>query len=459
MAKKFYGMDMKGILLVRKVSSLPTFQSSDQGGLIYNETNEQLYFGDSTGWVEIVQDDGKTYDNLFAPAESTKYGTSVPPVADFSGSPLSGVEPLTVNFTNLTSGYATDYEWDFQNNGSVDSVQENPSFEYTVAGTYTVKLTAKGTGTSDSETKVGYITVAVPCQAFNETAVYGFITYGTAGSFLLTTHQRYYTTGNSWSKRTAALTPARVGNSFALGNAVYSAVAGSTTQRNEVYTNSVNSWAIDTNTPSPGRANCVSTTGIRASTYRGYLCNGNNGSTYLQDNDEFTYSSHTWSSRANHTLAIVEPAFTDIDGLPHTFGGSLFGGTIINSSYEFDPDANSWTGRANTPSVKFEFTACDSDCKAYLMNGAIGSAIGSQTNDNWEYDPDTNSFSIKTNASQFVRGNQATRIGSNYIYNHQGGRDNVGAYPNVHQRYNPTGNSWATMAAHVNARSEGLYQG
>jgi PKD repeat protein len=58
------------------------------------------------------------------------------------------------------------YEWDFDNDGSVDSTAQNPTHVYGTAGTYTVKLTVTdclpGGGTSDTKTKTDYITVYDP---------------------------------------------------------------------------------------------------------------------------------------------------------------------------------------------------------------------------------------------------------------------------------------------------------
>jgi len=82
------------------------------------------------------------------------------PVADFTAVPLSGMAPLAVSFTNATTGGATSYAWDFDNNGTTDSTVANPSFSYTVAGTYAVKLTATNAAGSNSKTRASYITVS-----------------------------------------------------------------------------------------------------------------------------------------------------------------------------------------------------------------------------------------------------------------------------------------------------------
>jgi PKD repeat protein len=88
--------------------------------------------------------------------------TPLPPVADFSGSPVSGAAPLSVNFTDLSTNTPTSRSWTFGDGGT--SAQQNPSHIYQNAGTYTVSLTATNVSGSDIETKTDYITVSCPAQ-------------------------------------------------------------------------------------------------------------------------------------------------------------------------------------------------------------------------------------------------------------------------------------------------------
>jgi PKD repeat protein len=61
--------------------------------------------------------------------------------AQFSASPTSGQAPLTVQFTDLSTGTPVTYAWDFDNDGTTDSIIKSPSFTYQSVGSYTVKLT------------------------------------------------------------------------------------------------------------------------------------------------------------------------------------------------------------------------------------------------------------------------------------------------------------------------------
>lgn len=81
------------------------------------------------------------------------------PYAEFSADPTSGIYPLTVNFTNESSGSPTSYLWDFGDGQT--STEENPQHQYNAPGTYTVTLTSTYTYGDYSETKTGYITVSL----------------------------------------------------------------------------------------------------------------------------------------------------------------------------------------------------------------------------------------------------------------------------------------------------------
>ena len=83
-------------------------------------------------------------------------GTAVP-TAGFIAHPISGPAPLTVNFTDQSTGTITSWEWDFGNTGT--SADQNPTHLYTWPGTYTVSLTVTSPGGSETETKTDYITV------------------------------------------------------------------------------------------------------------------------------------------------------------------------------------------------------------------------------------------------------------------------------------------------------------
>jgi hypothetical protein len=81
----------------------------------------------------------------------------LPVQASFTASPTLGVEPLTVGFTNTSSGDYVDSLWAFGD--GVTSTLQSLIHTYTTVAVYTVTLTVSGPGGSDTETKAGYIAV------------------------------------------------------------------------------------------------------------------------------------------------------------------------------------------------------------------------------------------------------------------------------------------------------------
>ncbi len=82
------------------------------------------------------------------------------PAANFEADITSGVAPLTIHFTDLSTGSPDQWLWDFNNDGKVDSTEQNPEHTYTEPGTYSVKLIASNTYGSDEEVKVDLIAVS-----------------------------------------------------------------------------------------------------------------------------------------------------------------------------------------------------------------------------------------------------------------------------------------------------------
>ncbi len=79
------------------------------------------------------------------------------PVAQFSADMTSGALPLTVHFTDLSSGIIDYWEWDLNGDGKIDSYEQNPTFIYGKQGVYAVSLYVHGPYGEDRIKKDGYI--------------------------------------------------------------------------------------------------------------------------------------------------------------------------------------------------------------------------------------------------------------------------------------------------------------
>jgi PKD repeat protein len=149
-------------------------------------------FGD--GETSIEQSPSHTYDTVGEYTVSLKvigpggsdtetkadYIDVGPVHADFTASPTTGDPPLTVQFTDQSTGEITDWAWDFGDGET--STEQSPSHTYNAVGEHTISLTITGPAGSDTETKVNYIEVGIPeltpttwklSHGFPETSVRG----------------------------------------------------------------------------------------------------------------------------------------------------------------------------------------------------------------------------------------------------------------------------------------------
>ncbi|MCD4817417.1 MAG: PKD domain-containing protein [Candidatus Cloacimonetes bacterium] len=84
---------------------------------------------------------------------------SPPLIANFSADQTSATLGTEIQFTDESTENPTTWEWDFDNNGTIDSIEQNPVYTYNDMGTYTVSLTISDGTRSDTETKTDYITI------------------------------------------------------------------------------------------------------------------------------------------------------------------------------------------------------------------------------------------------------------------------------------------------------------
>ena len=111
----------------------------------------QLFLYDTT-WTQTTADGKRIFDNAVAYCLG-------PVNAEFVADKVSGTMPMTVQFTDQSTGPVVSWAWDFGDGGSSSS--RNPSHVYARAGQYTVSLTVTGFGSSSStRTRTNYITIA-----------------------------------------------------------------------------------------------------------------------------------------------------------------------------------------------------------------------------------------------------------------------------------------------------------
>lgn len=183
-----------------------TFQNLPIGTLAafnaygYSATPESGQVNGSVQWTNKLNKATETATGVSGYFVTGTTPPVVPPVAEFNANPVTGTAPLNVQFTDTSTGTINSYAWDFNNDGTTDSTQQNPSWTYNTPGTYTVKLTVTGPGGNDEEVKTDYITVNpdITPPTVNANPTGG--NYNTAQNVVLTANEPatiYYTTNGS----------------------------------------------------------------------------------------------------------------------------------------------------------------------------------------------------------------------------------------------------------------------
>jgi PKD repeat protein len=84
--------------------------------------------------------------------------------ANFKADKISGEEPLTVQFTDLSvfdpNLPAISWEWDFDNDGTVDAIDQNTSHTYKQTGIYSVRLVVSNGSSADTLIRTDYVSVS-----------------------------------------------------------------------------------------------------------------------------------------------------------------------------------------------------------------------------------------------------------------------------------------------------------
>jgi PKD repeat protein len=146
-----------GQLFVNQGDVIPNFTTSNNtiNGVLTNpgpNSMSVLFSGITTQDIPA----GSTIQAIAAPPPPPPPA----PVAAFVGAPLSGVSPLSVPFSDQSTGSPTSWLWSFGDGAT--STQQNPLHVYAAAGTYNVTLTVTNAQGSNALSKAAYVTVSAP---------------------------------------------------------------------------------------------------------------------------------------------------------------------------------------------------------------------------------------------------------------------------------------------------------
>ena len=124
-----------------------------------------------------------TAGNAYGTNTLTKFGYIIVsnvlegPGADFSASPGAGSPPLTVGFTDRSTGAPTSWKWSF-GDGNISN-ETNPAHTFNKSGLYSIALTAGNANGTNMLTRSGFIPVSNvldgPLAAFSASPTFGSV--------------------------------------------------------------------------------------------------------------------------------------------------------------------------------------------------------------------------------------------------------------------------------------------
>ena len=168
-----------------------------------------------------------------------------------------------------------------------------------------------------------------------------------------------------------------------------------------------------------------------------YVVSGFNGSSYADTT--LRYDGSSWSAMAAIPTPISQVRDA-ADGtkiyVPGGFNSLSFGGPL-NSMQIYDTSTDSWSMGANMPDVRSGPAVQAMNGKIYIIGGyAAGFVDEGQV---WEYDPVADTYTTKTSMPA-TAGNVPSAVVGNEIFV-------LGGAPTfAHYAYNPTTDSWRTLA-------------
>lgn len=100
---------------------------------------------------------GGTSTNVTVSLQNMTFYSPLPPVANFMAMPAAGTAPLTVNFTDGSSGMITNWFWDFGDGNATNISTAGVAHNYSVPGTNTVSLIVSGPTGSNTNTQFNFV--------------------------------------------------------------------------------------------------------------------------------------------------------------------------------------------------------------------------------------------------------------------------------------------------------------
>jgi PKD repeat protein len=162
-----------------------TFQNvtGNNTPVVFSQIQNPIYSFGIGNWSTTLQVQNATGTTLTSSATFINISTSViTPVANFTGTPTVGTQPLTVNFYDASTNTPT--SWNYSFGDGTFSTAQNPTHTYLLTGYETVNLTATNAQGNSTLSRTNYIAVnpMIPTVTTNVTSGYNSVPVHFTGS-------------------------------------------------------------------------------------------------------------------------------------------------------------------------------------------------------------------------------------------------------------------------------------
>ena len=217
-------------------------------------------------------------------------------------------------------------------------------------------------------------------------------------------------------------------------------------------TQAAGSWTTKAPMPTPRWHLAAGVATDAAGTQRLYAIGGfDPNCCFVPTVEAYDYASNTWSAKASLPVAI-----SHTNGVGN-IGGKLYlsGGVVedpwtwasgpVNHLYEYDPNRNTWTRKADMPRQMAQGVTGVINGKLYVLGGDCGNCTSRIVSKLFRYDPVTNTWnsSLPPAPSAHVGGVGGVINGKFYV---AGGASWSGRVTNRLDAYDPVSNTWSTLA-------------
>ena len=181
-----------------------------------------------------------------------------------------------------------------------------------------------------------------------------------------------------------------------------------------------------------------------------YVGGGYNATNVLDSFYEYDPSANTWTQKANIPQVIFSAGSFALHGKGYIVCGARGSGPYSTAVYQYDPATDTWATKNNFPgSGRQNVLGFSCLGKGYLAGGFNGVVIAEM----WEYNDTTDSWTQKANIPGPGRNGPAWLVVNNQIFVGMGANSNGTAIYSDFYRFDPAANTYTIVDSSPVARS------